>query len=213
MPVANRSRPRRHRRPPTDSRTPVSLGPATAPIDPPQAGLARRLAASLYEGLLLAALAVAIGLLLLPLIAPDAADASRALALPRPGARAVSFTCLFAGFGAYCIWLWSGGRRSLPMRTWGIALSTATGAVVSPGRAALRYLGGWIGPACAIAAYLALRPYGHRRWAVALLAFNYAWALFDRDRRFLHDRLAGTRLIRATAVRRRTAGADAPQGS
>lgn len=191
----------------------MSLGPATAPIDPPQAGLARRLAASLYEGLLLAALAVAIGFLLLALVGPDAADASRALALPRPAARAVSFTGLFAGFGAYCIWLWSGGRRSLPMHTWGIALSTATGAVVSPGRAAVRYLGGWIGPACAIAAYLALRPYGHRRWAAALLAVNYAWALFDRDRLFLHDRLAGTRLIRATAARRRTPAAGAPQGS
>jgi uncharacterized RDD family membrane protein YckC len=192
----------------------VSLGRETAPIDPPpQAGLARRLAASLYEGLLLAALAVAIALLLLPLIGPDTADASRALALPRPSARAVSFTSLFAAFGAYCICLWSGGRRSLPMRTWGIALFTATGAAVSPGRAALRYLGAWIGPACAIAAYLALRPYGHRRWAAALLAVNYAWALFDRDRRFLHDRLAGTRLIRATTARRQTAGADAPQGS
>lgn len=212
MPVANRSRPPWRRRQPIDSRTPVSLGPATAPIDPPRAGLVRRLAASLYEGLLLAALAVAIGLVLLPLIGP-AANATHALDLPRPGARALSFTCLFAGFGAYCIWLWSGGRRTLPMRTWGIALSTATGAVVSPGRAALRYLGGWIGPACAIAAYLALRPYGHRRWAAALLAVNYAWALFDRDQLFLHDRLAGTRLIRGVAARRRTVAADAPRGS
>ena len=171
---------------------------ATGQADP-RAGLARRLAASAYEGLLLAALAVAVSLALLPWVGPGTTGASRTLALPGPGARAVTFGCLFAVAGAYCIWLWSGGRRTLPMRTWGIALVTAAGTTVSPARAALRYLASWVAPACAIAAYLALRPHGHRRWAVACLAINYAWAFVDRDRRFLHDRLAGTRLVRAPA--------------
>lgn len=172
-------------------------GRATAPADFPQAGLARRLAASLYEGLLLAALALVVSLILLPWVAPGTAYASRTLVLPAPNARAISFACLFAAAGAYCIWLWSAGRRSLPMRTWRIALTTVTGAAVSPGRSAVRYLAAWIGPACAIAVYLAMRPYGHRRWAAALLAVNYAWALVDPDRQFLHDRLAGTRLVRS----------------
>jgi uncharacterized RDD family membrane protein YckC len=171
-----------------------------AAIDRPQAGLARRLAASLYEGLLLGALAVAIGLVLLPVTGAPAAGP--ALALPGAGARGLSFACLFTVFGAYCIALWSGGRRSLPMHTWGLSLSTAAGAPLSPGRAALRYLGGWIGPAFAIVAYLVLRPYGLRRWAAVFLMVNYAWALVDRDRRFLHDRLAGTRLLRVTAAPR-----------
>jgi hypothetical protein len=30
---------------------------------------------------------------------------------------------------------------------------------------------------------------------VALLAVNYAWALVNSDRQFLHDRIAGTRLV------------------
>ena len=184
----------------------MRLGHATGPVDPPRAGLARRLAASLYEILLLGAMAVAIGLILLPLLGTDAAHAGGTLVLPRPGARAVSFACLFAAFGAYCIWLWSGGRRTLPMRTWGLALMTTAGAAVSAERAAVRYVAGWIGPACAIAGYLALRPYGHRRWALALLAANYAWALVDRDRRFLQDRLAGTRLVRADRMGGRAAG-------
>ncbi|HEX4521963.1 MAG TPA: RDD family protein [Casimicrobiaceae bacterium] len=175
----------------------------TGPVDQPQAGIARRLAASLYELLLLGALAVAIGLILLPLIGTDADHAGGALTLPGRGARTVSFVCLFAVFGAYCIWLWSGGRRTLPMRTWGLALMTSAGAAVSPGRAAVRYVAGWIGPASAIAAYVVLRPYGQGRWALTLLAVNYAWALVDRDRRFLHDRVAGTRLVRADSARRR----------
>jgi uncharacterized RDD family membrane protein YckC len=188
----------------------VSLGPATASVDPPQVGLARRLAASLYEILLLGALAVAVGLILLPFLGTDAASTSGAVALPRPGARAVLFACLFAVFGAYCIWLWSGGRRTLPMRTWGLTLVTTAGAAVSLERAATRYVAGWVGPACAIVVHLALRPYGHRRWAFALLAANYVWALVDRDRRYLHDRLAGTRLVRAGAAWQRTAAARAP---
>jgi len=33
--------------------------------------------------------------------------------------------------------------------------------------------------------------------AVALWPLSILWALVDRDRQFLHDRLAGTRLINA----------------
>ena len=33
--------------------------------------------------------------------------------------------------------------------------------------------------------------------ALLLLPASIAWALFDRDRQFLHDRLAGTRLVNA----------------
>jgi uncharacterized RDD family membrane protein YckC len=185
----------------------VSLGPGTGPVDPPQAGIVRRLAATLYELLLLGALAVAIGLVLLPFLGAGAAQGGGPLVLPPRGARAVSFASLFAAFGAYCVWLWSGGRRTLPMRTWGLALTTTTGGPVGWLRAVVRYVAAWIGPVCAIAGYLALRPYGHRRWAVALLAINYAWAFVDRDRRFLHDRLADTRLVRAGPGRRRTAAA------
>ena len=188
----------------------MSRGGGPERVDPPEAGIARRLAASLYEILLLGALAVAIGLILLPFLGFDAAHAGGTPALPRPGARAALFACLFAVFGAYCIWLWSGGRRTLPMRTWGLALVTTGGAIVSLERAAARYVAGWIGPACAIAGYLALRPYGHGRWALALLAVNYAWAWVDRDRRFLPDRLAGTRLVRAGRMTRGMGAAGAP---
>ncbi len=87
---------------------------------------------------------------------------------------------------------------------------TTGGAAVTLERAAVRYVAGWIGPACAIAGYLALRPYGHGRWALALLAVNYAWAWVDRDRRFLHDRLAGTRLVRADRTGRDPGAAGAP---
>jgi uncharacterized RDD family membrane protein YckC len=163
----------------------------------PRAGLPRRLAASLYEALLLAALAVLVGFALLPVSSPGPSSAQGALPLPGPFARALSFTVLFAVLGAYCVWGWSGGRRTLPMKTWRIAMESASGSQVSVARAALRYCVWWVGPILAVAVDAALRPSGYRRWALTLLALNYAWALLDPDRQFLHDRLARTRLILA----------------
>ena len=162
-----------------------------------RAGVVRRLAASLYETLLLAALALVVGFALLPVLtaAPSLLPTERAPPLLRPVAQAISFGSLFAAFGAYCAWGWSDGRRTLPMKTWRLAIESTAGAPVRLSRAALRYIACWIGPGLAIAAYAGLRPLGYSRWAVALLAVNYAWALVNSDRQFLQDRVAGTRLV------------------
>jgi uncharacterized RDD family membrane protein YckC len=169
------------------------------------AGLARRLAASTYEGLLLGALLVLVGFALLALVGPpvepdamrarDLAGPSKPLYLMSPAARHLSAIVIFASCGAYCGLLWSGGRRSLPMKTWRLALSTTAGQPVGVPAAMLRYLACWAGPALAIGGYVAVHPAGYGRWAVVALAFNYVWALLDRDRQFFQDRVAGTRLI------------------
>jgi hypothetical protein len=169
------------------------------------AGLVRRFGASAYEALILAALLLLVGFALRPIVTPadrGAADTLRGMSggppiaylMSRP-ARAVSGALLFAVCGAYCVGLWSGGRRTLPMKTWRIALQSPRGMPVPPQRAMLRYFACWTGPALAIAGYLALAPSGQGRWALALLAVNYAWALVDRDRQYLQDRIAGTRLF------------------
>ena len=169
-----------------------------APAGPPlNASLPRRLAALGYEALLVSAVLLAAGFLLAPLVSPlvDPASATR---VPVPGlsARIVLFVSFASVGGLYFGWFWTGGRRTLPMQTWRIRLVSAGGGPVAPRAAALRYLAFWIGPALALAAYAATQPAGLGRYAVALVAFNYAWALVDRDRQFLHDRLAGTRLVR-----------------
>ena len=162
-----------------------------------RAGVLRRLAASLYESLLLAALALLVGFALVPVLsgAPALPADEGALPLLTPAAQAISFGCLFAFLGAYCVWGWSGGRRTLPMKAWRLAMESTERAPVSLYRSALRYAAWWIGPAFAIGAYVGLRPLGHGRWALALLALNYAWVLVNADRQFLHDRIAGTRMF------------------
>ncbi len=172
--------------------------PVSASNDPPSrdASLALRLAALFYEALLLVAMAVIAGFALLPLATPHV---GRTLAVPGVPARIAMFCILAAGAAWFYAWSWSDGRRTLPQKTWRLALVEAQGGPPSRRAALLRYAAAWIGPAAAIAGYAALRPSGHARYAAALLALNYAWALVDRDRRFLHDRIAGTRLVREPA--------------
>lgn len=78
---------------------------------------------------------------------------------------------LAAVFAAYFLWCWLRGGQTLAMKTWRVRVVG-----VSPGNALLRFL-------CA----LVLLPTGA----------SILWALFDRDGQFLHDRLAGTRLVLA----------------
>jgi uncharacterized RDD family membrane protein YckC len=72
-------------------------------------------------------------------------------------------------FAAYFLWCWLRGGQTLAMKAWHIRLVEVT-----PGKAVLRFV-----------------------LALALLPVSIPWALFDRDRQFLHDRLAGTRLVNA----------------
>jgi uncharacterized RDD family membrane protein YckC len=78
---------------------------------------------------------------------------------------------LFIGvvFASYFLWCWLRGGQTLAMKAWHIRLVDVT-----PLQALLRLV---------LAAVLV--PTG----------ISIIWSLFDRDRQFLHDRLAGTRLV------------------
>lgn len=162
------------------------------------AGLARRFAALAYELLLLVAIVFATGFLLLPLVTPRrAGSAATALTVPALPERVALFCLLFATMAAYFVWCWSDGRRTLPMKTWRLRLVLPDGRSV-PARIALaRYLATWIGPALALGAYAALQRHGIGAHAAWLVAFNFLWAFVDPQRQFLHDRIAGTRIVAA----------------
>jgi len=84
------------------------------------------------------------------------------------------FLVLFLYFG----WFWRHGGQTLAMKTWRIRLVTNSGAPLSPHHVILRYLLAWP--------------------SIGLFGLGILWSLIDRDRQFLHDRLAGTRLIKTT---------------
>lgn len=158
------------------------------------ASLARRLGALLYEALLLVAMAFVAGFLLLPLVSPMV-SIDRVPAIPPVFARTIMFCALAGGAAIYYRWCWSEGRRTLPQKTWGLRLTDAAGRSLTRRTALVRYAAGWIGPVAALAAYGALRPVGVGPYAGALLLLNYAWGLADPSRQFLHDRIAGTRVV------------------
>lgn len=91
------------------------------------------------------------------------------------GARPLFQLYLVALTGAYFTWQWRHGGRTLPMRTWRLRLVTRAGAGLTWSQALKRYLfalGGTL-----------------------LVGAGFLWALLDREGLFLHDRLAGTKII------------------
>lgn len=163
------------------------------------ASLTRRFAALCYEALLYAALVLLAGFLTIPLV-PLQPSGAHVLQVPDLPAKVLSFALVF-GLGAlYYTWSWTGGRRTLPMKTWRLWLVRADGTVPDTRIALLRYFAAWIGPALALLAYIALRELGVGVHAVWLIALNYLWAFVDPDRRFLHDRLAGTRIVDEASI-------------
>jgi uncharacterized RDD family membrane protein YckC len=163
----------------------------------PNASLPRRLCALGYEALLLAALILMIGFLTVPLAGPTPGRIPRPV-IPDAPARLLAASLVIAAAGLYFTWSWTGGRRTLPMKTWGLRLERRNGRPIDAKTALIRYLTGWIGPAAGLAAYATLQPMGLGAHATWLVALNFLWALADPERQFLHDRIAGTRIARAT---------------
>jgi uncharacterized RDD family membrane protein YckC len=182
----------------------AAAAPVTAGADGARrfSSLPRRIGALAYEALLLAALALVAGFVLLPFMSP-ARVASPTIA--PVFVRTMMFCVLTGGAAIYYGWFWSEGRRTLPQKTWRLRLVDVDGGPLSRATALVRYAAGWIGPAAAIAAYAALRPAAAGRYAALLLLVNYAWALIDTDRQFLHDRIAGTQVVDDPAAARHTA--------
>lgn len=142
------------------------LPPATA-SGVELAGLRRRLASMAYESLLL------LGVLSVGFMLPHLA-LGMAFNIAMPGWMLLSH--VFIVLGAYFVWYWHHGGQTLAMQTWKVQLSTASGAEPSLARLTLRYALAWP--------------------SLIYLGAGLLWAIFDRDRQFLHDRLAGTRLVR-----------------
>jgi len=163
---------------------------------PRPAGLARRLAALAYEALLVTALVLILGFVMLPLVSPSAAHPSGAPVLPPWPARVGLFMFVFTMLALYFTWCWTGGRATLAQKTWHLHIVGHDGAPPSRRSALARYLAAWIGPVAALIAYGVLHARGWGAHAAWLVALNWLWAFIDRDRGFLHDRIAGTRIVR-----------------
>lgn len=146
---------------------PVAGAPGPARLVVEIAGLRRRLASMLYESMLL------LGVLALAFMLPYLA-LGIGLDMAPPGWFA--WLHIFVVLGAYFVWYWRRNGQTLAMQTWRLKLVDADdGRNLSLGRCWLRYALAWP--------------------SVLLCGAGLLWALVDRDRQFLHDRIAGSRIV------------------
>ena len=130
------------------------------------APLGRRLGSLVYE--ILVILALGIFLFVLPLAVFSG------LTQNAPGP-ALLWLYLFCLLGIYFIWCWLRAGQTLAMKTWRLRVIDAqSGRSLRPLQAFVRYGMGWI---C---------------WPTGLALL---WSFLDPDKQFLHDRIAGSRII------------------
>jgi uncharacterized RDD family membrane protein YckC len=123
---------------------------------------------------------------------------------------------LFLVTGTYFVWSWTNSGHTLAMKTWRLCLTDRSQGRVSVKTAALRYLlaWGWFLPALIVCGVFGLK--SKAEVSIAVAAGIVAWALtalLDRDRQFLHDRLAGTRLVQLPKPAPASTPAAAPAAS
>lgn len=131
------------------------------------AGLWPRFAAMVYESILLVGVVFIGSWVFLKLLG----DASHGIA------RHVLQGYLAIICGAYFVYCWRRSGQTLAMKTWGVRLVRADGRPLS-----IR---------------LALARYGLALLGLLAGGTGFVWAAVDPERQFLHDRLLGTRLVRA----------------
>jgi len=147
----------------------------------PPAAIRRRLAAMFYELLLLLGV-LAVGFMLPHLII------GLSFGLVLPGA--LLLLHVFVVLGVYFVWSWRRGGCTLAMQTWRLRIVDTRGQPPALAQLVLRYLLAWP--------------------SLLFYGIGLVWALFDRERLFLHERLSGTRIICAPPT---TANPSLPAGT
>ncbi len=130
------------------------------------AGFRRRIASLVYESLLL------LGVLALTFLVPYLIIGV-VWAVTPPGW--MLWLHVFVVLGAYFVWYWGRTGQTLAMQTWRLKLVSEDGRAVPGAQCWLRYALSWPSILC---------------FGLGLL-----WAWVDPDKQFLHDRLAGTRVV------------------
>jgi uncharacterized RDD family membrane protein YckC len=140
------------------------------------AGLGRRLLCLCYEAVLAFALLMTVFLLEVPVLYGLSLLGLQAADYQQRWVGQLNWLFMLAILYGYFALCWCRTGQTLPMKTWRLQLVRADGRMMNREQALLRFT-------------LAL--FGTLFFGAGLI-----WALLDRDGQFLHDRLAGTFVIR-----------------
>lgn len=131
----------------------------------PSPGVGRHLACLLYEFL------VVVSVLLIGFLMPQIVLSGFGM----PIAPKLMWLHIFLLLLFYFVWFWVHGGQTLPMKTWKLRITDMGGGPLRPAQAILRYCAAWPSILCG--------------------GIGLIWAIFDRNHLFLHDRIAGTRIV------------------
>ena len=149
--------------------------PAGSPDSLPPPGLLRRLAAMLYDSLLLFAVGWTVTAVAVVLRAASVGEA----AIRASGKAAVSGLLLQAAIAAATVlffgWFWTRSGQTLGMQAWRLRVQQPDGSPISWRQVVIRMGGAVLSMLC--------------------LGAGYWWLLFDREKCAWHDRLSGTRVV------------------
>ena len=157
-------------------------------VEPSTPTVRRRLAALMYEGVLLFGVVFLAGYLF------------STLTQQRNGLTHHNWLAAWVGLvvGVYFVWFWTHGGQTLPMKTWRLRVVGARdGGRVSVLRAVLRYVLAWLWflPPLAVHPLFGLTVPQTLIVAVVWFVLYAAVGRVGGSRQFLHDRMAGTEVI------------------
>jgi len=155
------------------------------------AGLWRRMAAFVYEGLLL------FGVVMLAGFIYSTLTQQRHALQGQTGLKVFVFLVL----GVYFVWFWARHGQTLAMRTWKLRLVRSNGSGVGWLRAGCRYVLCWLWFLPALATQWAMGLHGGGVTSGMLLAGILAYVLVARalpGRQFLHDWVCDTCIIESS---------------
>ncbi len=141
----------------------------------PGAGLFRRLAALLYDGFLVAAIWMLVGLALQLVVGTETNRLENGAVETDPVLGAVLFAAMLLSATVFYAWFWCKSGQTLGMLAWRLRVQDYQGGLLTPGHALLRLLLAWP--------------------SFLLFGLGYLWVLIDRDNYALHDRFSRTRVV------------------
>lgn len=152
------------------------------------ASLARRMAAFVYEGVIL------FGVVTMAAYLYGALTQQRNALQGRAGLQGFVFIVL----AIYFVWFWSHGGQTVAMKTWRVRVTRAGGGNVSEARALCRYLLAWLWLLPPLAMAYAGKANNPAAVAVLVVGWIAVYALASRllpRRQFLHDVVCATTVV------------------
>jgi uncharacterized RDD family membrane protein YckC len=141
----------------------------------PRAGLLRRLAALLYDGFLVAAIWMLIGLCIQLIVGPDANKLVDGVVETNPIVDAVTFVLMVVSAAGFYTWFWIRSGQTLGMVSWRLKLLSTENQLISVPQALVRFFAAWP--------------------AFFMFGIGFLWIYVDKDKGTLHGRLSNTKVV------------------